>query len=151
MPSAFAGALPFQSDAIMRMYDEIRLAPLKFPKDRAISPLLAELMHRMLAKDPAQRLTLPQIMSHPWVTHGGQAPLACLQVRALPLFCTFPGNTLRLLLPVRQKRWSWSMVVVEMQCLLARKPEHSIVSCRIAACQRAEWTLITAWRRWWRC
>ena len=37
----------------MRMYDEIRLSPLKFPKDRAVSPLLAELMSRMLAKDPA--------------------------------------------------------------------------------------------------
>lgn len=99
MPSVFAGTLPFQSDAIMRMYDEIRLAPLRFPRDRAISPLLAELMHRMLAKDPAQRLTLPQIMSHPWVTHGGRAPLACLQVRAPPLLRMFPGPTLRLLLP----------------------------------------------------
>lgn len=64
----------------MRMYDEIRLSPLKFPRERAVSPLLAELMSRMLAKDPVQRLTLPQIMSHPWVTHSGKAPMACLQV-----------------------------------------------------------------------
>ncbi len=75
-----AGALPFQSDAIIRMYEEIRLSPLKFPRDRPISPLLAELLHRMLAKDPAERMTLPQIMSHPWVTHSGKAPMACLQV-----------------------------------------------------------------------
>ena len=39
----------------------------------------------MLTKDPAQRLTLPQIMSHPWVTHNGKAPMACLQVLALPV------------------------------------------------------------------
>ena len=75
-----AGDLPFQSEAIMRMYDEIRLSPLKFPKGRAVSPLLAELMSRMLAKDPAERMSLPQIMSHPWVTHSGRAPMACLQV-----------------------------------------------------------------------
>ena len=79
-----AGALPFQSDAIMRMYDEIRLAPLRFPRDREVSPLLAELLARMLAKDPAQRMTLPQIMSHPWITHNGTAPLACLQVPRPP-------------------------------------------------------------------
>ena len=68
----------------MRMYDEIRLAPLKFPKDRAVSPLLAELLTKMLAKDPAARPSLPQIMSHPWVTHSGRAPLACLQVPCSP-------------------------------------------------------------------
>ena len=67
----------------MRMYDEIRLAPLRFPRDREVSPLLAELLSRMLAKDPAERMTLPQIMSHPWITHNGTAPLACLQVPQL--------------------------------------------------------------------
>ncbi|CAK0780807.1 hypothetical protein CVIRNUC_005182 [Coccomyxa viridis] len=78
------GALPFQSDAIMRMYDEIRLAPLRFPRGREVSPLLAELLARMLAKDPAERMTLPQIMSHPWITHNGTAPLACLQNSSMP-------------------------------------------------------------------
>ena len=68
----------------MRMYDEIRLAPLRFPRDREVSPLLAELLSRMLAKDPAERMTLPQIMSHPWITHNGTAPLACLQVPCPP-------------------------------------------------------------------
>ena len=82
----------------MRMYDEIRLAPLRFPRDREVSPLLAELLSRMLAKDPGERMTLPQIMSHPWITHNGTAPLACLQVpcpsdrigHVSVLYCTCP-------------------------------------------------------------
>ena len=86
----------------MRMYDEIRLAPLRFPRDREVSPLLAELLSRMLAKDPAERLTLPQIMSHPWITHSGTSPLACLQVpwppdntsHASVLYCTWHQGTL---------------------------------------------------------
>jgi [calcium/calmodulin-dependent protein kinase] kinase len=64
----------------MRMYDEIREARLTFPADVSTSPALADLLRRMLAKEPAQRLSMPQIMAHPWVTRDGAAPLHCLQV-----------------------------------------------------------------------
>lgn len=72
--------LPFRADAMMRLYDEIRDAPLRFPRSTPVSPQLAELLYALLAKDPAQRPTMPQIMAHPWVTHGGAAPMRCLQV-----------------------------------------------------------------------
>ena len=65
---------------MMRLYDEIRDAPLRFPRSTPVSPQLAELLYALLAKDPAQRPTMPQIMAHPWVTHGGVAPMRCLQV-----------------------------------------------------------------------
>jgi serine/threonine protein kinase len=74
------GVLPFRADAMMRLYDEIRDAPLRFPRGAAVSPALAELLFALLAKDPAQRPSMPQIMAHPWVTHGGAAPMRCLQV-----------------------------------------------------------------------
>jgi len=69
----------------MRMYDEIREAPLSFPRSVAVSPLLAQLLYVMLAKDPAARPSMPDIMRHPWVTHNGAHPMHCLQAR--PLHC----------------------------------------------------------------
>lgn len=64
----------------MRMYDEIREAALSFPVDIPVSPALVDLLRGMLTKDPAQRLSMPQVMAHHWVTHNGAAPLHCLQV-----------------------------------------------------------------------
>lgn len=40
-----------------------------------ISPELHNLITNMLSKDPALRLTLPEVRVHPWVTKSGQAPL----------------------------------------------------------------------------
>ena len=64
----------------MRLYDEIREAPLRIPRDASVSPALAQLLFAMLAKDPVQRPSMAQIMAHPWVTHSGAAPMRCLQV-----------------------------------------------------------------------
>ncbi len=64
----------------MRLYDEIREAPLRMPQGAAVSPSLAQLLFAMLAKDPVQRPSMAQIMAHPWVTHSGTAPMRCLQV-----------------------------------------------------------------------
>lgn len=68
----------------MRMYDEIREAPLSFPRGVAVSPLLAQLLYAMLAKDPTARPSMPDIMCHPWVTHNGAHPMHCLQAQPRP-------------------------------------------------------------------
>ena len=70
-----AGMLPFRAEAVMLMYDQIRTAPLAFPSGVPASPALVELLSRMLAKDPAHRLSLPHILAHPWVTQGCSVPL----------------------------------------------------------------------------
>ena len=102
----------------MQLYDEIRDAPLRFPRRVAVSPALAELLFALLAKDPAQRPSMPQIMAHPWVTHGGAAPMRCLQVCLptlypfKPSFCAvytaaFPLVQLRVSADLRvDLRWS---------------------------------------------
>lgn len=41
-----------------------------------ISSDLTDLITKMLNKDPAKRLTLPDIRVHPWVTKLGKMPLA---------------------------------------------------------------------------
>ena len=39
-------------------------------------PGLRHLLKQMLCKDPEQRITLPEVMKHPWVTREGSDPFA---------------------------------------------------------------------------
>ncbi|KAJ3364523.1 hypothetical protein GGF32_001623 [Allomyces javanicus] len=43
-------------------------APTLSTPPRPLSPDLLDLLHRMLAKDPARRITLDQMRVHPWIT-----------------------------------------------------------------------------------
>lgn len=49
-----------------------------------MSPKCADLIRRMLTADPAQRITVPEILSHPWVT-AGFGPLRRLNAGLLSL------------------------------------------------------------------
>lgn len=69
------GKLPFHDDNIVVLYDKIRTAPLSFPPIPFVSDDLKDLLSLMLEKNPALRITLPDIKEHPWVDAGGQYPL----------------------------------------------------------------------------
>ncbi|XP_063598075.1 calcium/calmodulin-dependent protein kinase kinase 1-like isoform X1 [Penaeus indicus] len=69
------GKLPFHDENIVVLYDKIRNAPLVFPPAPFVSDDLKDLISLMLEKDPAKRITLPDIKQHPWVTAGNQYPL----------------------------------------------------------------------------
>jgi [calcium/calmodulin-dependent protein kinase] kinase len=62
------GFVPFHDTSIVTLYYKIQHEPLKFPKQSTttISPLLEDLITRMLKKDPAERITIPEIkvMNH---------------------------------------------------------------------------------------
>ncbi|RLN85279.1 hypothetical protein BBJ28_00002753 [Nothophytophthora sp. Chile5] len=60
------GNPPFVAKSAMQMFERIQHDPLVFPS--AIDPLLAHLLHGMLTKIPQKRLTLLEVMTHPWVT-----------------------------------------------------------------------------------
>ncbi|KAL4100407.1 hypothetical protein PRIC1_008201 [Phytophthora ramorum] len=60
------GNPPFLAKSAMRMFERIQNDPLVFPS--AIDPLLAHLLNGMLIKAPQKRLTLLDVMVHPWVT-----------------------------------------------------------------------------------
>uniref|UniRef100_A0A061QYE0 Calcium/calmodulin-dependent protein kinase kinase n=1 Tax=Tetraselmis sp. GSL018 TaxID=582737 RepID=A0A061QYE0_9CHLO len=64
--------LPFQGTTVMALYDAIRDEELRFPEDREISPQLRDLLERCLRKDPDERLTLEEMMTHPWTTENGK-------------------------------------------------------------------------------
>ncbi|XP_046979448.1 calcium/calmodulin-dependent protein kinase kinase 1 isoform X1 [Schistocerca americana] len=69
------GDVPWRDDNVVALYRKIQTEPVRLPPRPAISPDLADLIRRMLHKDPEQRITLPQIKEHPWVTAHGKSPL----------------------------------------------------------------------------
>lgn len=62
------GNVPFVGLTVPAVYDKIKHETLKFPSFPAISDDLRDLISKMLVKDPAQRITLPQIKVRPWLT-----------------------------------------------------------------------------------
>lgn len=70
-----------QARGVLELVEEIMQAPLKLPTTPDISPPLRDLLLGMMAKDPVKRLSLREVMHHPWVTLGGDKPLLCLEVR----------------------------------------------------------------------
>jgi len=56
-------------------------AELRVPP--TVSDEAAALLHRMLHKEPAQRIELTGVAAHPWVTRGGAAPLRLDEARVV--------------------------------------------------------------------
>lgn len=65
------GQIPFHDDNVMVLYHKIQNDPVVFQEQPPISEDLKELISQMLHKDPSQRLTLPEVKQHTWVTKGG--------------------------------------------------------------------------------
>lgn len=57
---------------------------VRFPPELRVSPELLDLFARILEKDPAKRITLEGIMSHPWTTEHGRSPLPCVKSLLIP-------------------------------------------------------------------
>ncbi|KAJ3652130.1 hypothetical protein Zmor_018122 [Zophobas morio] len=69
------GQVPFFDNNIIGLYSKIRHETVKFPDAPLIPEKLKDLIRQMLVKDPSNRITLPEIKLHPWVTKDGQSPL----------------------------------------------------------------------------
>ncbi|KAJ4460536.1 putative Calcium/calmodulin-dependent protein kinase kinase 2 [Paratrimastix pyriformis] len=88
------GRCPFMAASEIDMYRSIREDPLSFPDEP--EPSLRDLLLRMMEKNPKTRLTMRELLVHPWVTEGGRYPLPCylsnyglfLSSPAGPLFAT---------------------------------------------------------------
>ncbi|GAX77682.1 hypothetical protein CEUSTIGMA_g5125.t1 [Chlamydomonas eustigma] len=77
------GVPPFKGNTSHQVYEAVQLQHLTFPADTYASPQLRHLLTRLLAKDPNKRAQLPEIMSHPWITHGRRHTLMSSRERAL--------------------------------------------------------------------
>ncbi|KAK3927327.1 Calcium/calmodulin-dependent protein kinase kinase 2 [Frankliniella fusca] len=69
------GDVPFHDDNVLSLYHKIKTESVRFPERPAISASLKDLIERLLLKDPAARITLPEVKQHPWVTADGTEPL----------------------------------------------------------------------------
>jgi len=67
------GYLPFPGSSVMEVYEKIQTQDPEIPSK--LSSELQDLIQRMLIKDPAERLTLPDIKLHSWVTGYGVYPM----------------------------------------------------------------------------
>ncbi|KAL1969035.1 hypothetical protein VTN77DRAFT_869 [Rasamsonia byssochlamydoides] len=67
------GHIPFEKQSIFELYESIRNdePDLEGETDEDF----IDLMHRILEKDPAKRITMPELRNHPWVTRRGADPL----------------------------------------------------------------------------
>ncbi|XP_001627621.2 calcium/calmodulin-dependent protein kinase kinase 1 isoform X2 [Nematostella vectensis] len=73
------GKCPFEDENRMGLYEKIRTKELEFPEEPVLNPKLEDLLLRMLTKNPKERITIPEIKEHPWVTRGGSDPLPSTQ------------------------------------------------------------------------
>ena len=67
------GRLPFHDENILGLYSKIQSQDVLFPAEPAASAQLQDLIRRMLAKEPEERITVSEIKQHVWVC--GPAPL----------------------------------------------------------------------------
>ncbi|NWX69201.1 STK36 kinase, partial [Alca torda] len=61
----FVGTPPFYTSSIFQLVSLIVKAPVKWPK--AISPVFKSFLQGLLMKDPCQRLSWPELLSHPFI------------------------------------------------------------------------------------
>lgn len=78
------GELPFQGATIGDTYQAIKEQEPQLPDHPRVSASVEDLLRRMLDKDPATRIQLPDILAHPWVTDGGYLWLPSLQTLSVP-------------------------------------------------------------------
>lgn len=69
------GKVPFQGENVPAVYDKIKTEHIKVPDNIGLSTELRDLIEQTLIKDPLERITLPEIKNHAWVTGYGVYPM----------------------------------------------------------------------------
>ncbi|KAF2866835.1 serine/threonine protein kinase-like protein Kin1 [Massariosphaeria phaeospora] len=66
------GKVPFDDQSMPQLHAKIKKGHVDYPP--WLSTECRNLIHKMLQTDPTQRLTLGEIMNHPWLTKGFNSP-----------------------------------------------------------------------------
>jgi serine/threonine protein kinase len=74
------GELPFDDPVQHRMLQKIKYVEPRYPE--FLSPPLADLLRKLLTKDPANRITIDRIKTHPWFSQTEYARFLQLQFSA---------------------------------------------------------------------
>ena len=67
------GRCPWESPNVLLLYRQIIHDPLELPE--TLNPDLADLLQRLLQKEPDRRIGIPEIREHPWTTNAGAEPM----------------------------------------------------------------------------
>ncbi|KAM0719014.1 hypothetical protein Q7P37_004919 [Cladosporium fusiforme] len=67
------GHIPFEKHGMLELYESIRGDELHLENEQ--DQRFADLIHRILEKDPDKRITMEEMREHPWVTRNGADPL----------------------------------------------------------------------------
>ena len=70
-----AGRLPFDHDDLTHLLDKVKNGKYDMPKD--IDPRAADLIGKMLTKEVSKRITIPEIMQHPFFTSQPPKKMDC--------------------------------------------------------------------------
>lgn len=60
------GHPPWVASNILNLYNKIQQEELVFPETPSIDPGLRDLLTKMMTKDPNDRITIQQVLQHPW-------------------------------------------------------------------------------------
>ncbi|KAF2189554.1 serine/threonine protein kinase-like protein Kin1 [Zopfia rhizophila CBS 207.26] len=66
------GKVPFDDQSMPQLHAKIKKGHVDYPP--WLSAECRNLIHKMLQTDPSQRMTLSEIMNHPWLTKGFNSP-----------------------------------------------------------------------------
>ncbi|KAM3933830.1 calcium/calmodulin-dependent protein kinase kinase 1 isoform 2-T4 [Leptodactylus fuscus] len=69
------GKCPFMDEYILVLHNIIKHKPVEFPEQPVVSDELKDLIIRMLNKKPEDRITVPEIKVHPWITKNEEDPM----------------------------------------------------------------------------
>lgn len=69
------GKPPFETENVKETYRRIKKCSFKFPEHIKVSKEVKDLVSKILVKDPTRRLTLDQILKHPFLNKGEGIPL----------------------------------------------------------------------------
>jgi serine/threonine protein kinase len=70
------GQTPFMEEGKIETMDRIKNVDFRFPpnsRHRNVSTAAKDLIRRLLVEDPAKRLPLTRVMSHPWIVKNIQS------------------------------------------------------------------------------
>ena len=70
------GRYPFNCTDMSKFNKIVETQEIKFP-DR-VNPQLKDLLQKMIHKDPSSRITLPEMMQHPFITSNGMHPMEAI-------------------------------------------------------------------------
>lgn len=68
--------VPFTGKTVYQIVASARSRDVDFPDTQKLSETFEDLLRKMLCVDAAKRLTIAEVMQHPWITRDGKEPLA---------------------------------------------------------------------------